>query len=159
MLTWLADFADRENRGELRLTPWRSILVPGVDLEISDRLLSEAAAAGFIVSYDDPRLAVVACPGAPECASGAGPVRDDALRLAEVAAGLAGDGVRLHVSGCSKGCARAEATEVTLIRRLSGYDLVVNGRADAEPVSTGLQPQDIEGALRRLTAIKGQSIG
>ncbi|MDR3373839.1 MAG: precorrin-3B synthase [Ancalomicrobiaceae bacterium] len=158
-LDWLADLAKTAASGELRLTPWRSILVPGVDLEISERLLAGAVAAGFIVSPEDPRLVVVACPGAPECESAAGPVREDALALAEVAAKMVGRGVRLHVSACPKGCARTQPAAATLIRRHAGYDLVVNGRADDDPVSTGLQPQDIEGALRRLKAIEGQSIG
>ncbi|MDR3493553.1 MAG: precorrin-3B synthase [Ancalomicrobiaceae bacterium] len=151
----LADAAERAGTSELRLTPWRAVVIPGVATDRAEALLADLARAGCIVSPDDPRLAVVACPGAPDCDSAAGAVREDALALAEVAARMAGEGVRLHVSGCAKGCARPGATAATLVRRFSGYDLVVNGRAEDDPVSTGLSADDIEGALRRHGLIEG----
>lgn len=134
---------------DLRLTPWRVvILTGGVNI-------SGLGAARFILSADDARLAVVACPGAPECASAARVIRDDALGLAPFAAMLAGSGVKLHVSGCVKGCARPEKTAVTLVARQNGYDLIENGRTSADPISTGLSLGPIEAYLK--TRIAGRT--
>lgn len=144
-LLGLADFADRHETGELRLTPWRSVLIPGV---AADAGLDGLIKADLITSPDDARLAVVACSGAPACQSAAGPVRDDAIALAKLAAQLPGSGVRLHVSGCIKGCARPVATAITLVARENGYDFVKNGRTSDGPISTGLTRQAIESLLQ-----------
>ncbi|MBR7508364.1 precorrin-3B synthase, partial [Mycobacterium tuberculosis] len=87
---------------------------------------AELAAAGLILDPADPRRAVVACTGAPACASAAQPARADAAALAGLAARLPGTGIRLHVSGCAKGCARPAAAAVTLVGREDGYDLVLD---------------------------------
>jgi precorrin-3B synthase len=141
MLDALADSA-----AEIRLTPWRAVMLTG-DVDVS-----RLDAARFILSPDDPRLAIAACPGAPECESAARAIRGDALTLAPLAAKLAGNGVKLHVSGCVKGCARPEKTAVTLVARQNGYDLIENGRTSADPISTGLALGPIEAYLEARTA-------
>ena len=149
-LTLLADVAEAAGSAQLALTPWRAILVTGAD----ETSLSRLTAGGFITDAADPRLSVAVCPGAPECESAAGPVRADALALAPFAAALPGHGVKLHVSACAKGCARPQATAVTLIARENGYDLVRNGRASDDPVSTGLLRQAIESVLQTLNPLR-----
>ncbi len=74
------------------------------------------------------------------------------MTLAPLAAKLAGDGVKLHVSGCVKGCARPEKTAVTLVARQNGYDLIENGRTSADPISTGLSLGPIEAYFNARTA-------
>jgi precorrin-3B synthase len=145
----LADIAERDGLGELRLTPFRAILLPGVSPDVAARLTRELA-DGFIVSADDPRLAVAACPGAPACANGTTPTHEDALALAEVARGLSPSGVTVHVSGCAKGCARQEKTAVTLVGRDGRYDLVLSGTAADAPTRTGLGRAEMQAVLRGL---------
>ena len=76
----LADIAEA-SRGELRLTPWRVILVvaavPPEAASLADTTL--------IFSEDDPLRAVAACPGVPECANGTTLTHEDATRLAPFA--------------------------------------------------------------------------
>ena len=114
---------------ELRLTPWRAILVPGAGGNSATSLLTQAAALGFITDPTDARRAIAACPGAPACASGTTPVRADADLFAKAAASLLGDGASLHVSGCAKGCARRQAATLTVVADAGRYGLVVNGTA------------------------------
>ncbi|SFK78842.1 precorrin-3B synthase [Methylorubrum salsuginis] len=90
--------------------------------------------AGFIVSPDDPRRAVFACPGAPACRSGTTPVPDHAARLAEALAPLAGL-VTAHVSGCHKGCAHPGPADLTLVARDGAYDVVPRGEPGDEPAT------------------------
>ncbi|MDO9383476.1 MAG: precorrin-3B synthase [Hyphomicrobiaceae bacterium] len=114
---------------ELRLTPWRAILIATADRDAAAFLLTQAAGLGFITDPADTRRAIAACPGAPACASGTTPVRADADLLAKAAANLLGDGVDIHVSGCAKGCAHRQAATLTIVADGGVYGLVVNGTA------------------------------
>ena len=105
----------------LRLTPWRAFLIAGLDRKAASALLASIAELGFIAGVDDPRLRIVACPGAPACMHGHRPVREDAARWAPLMP--KGEGVVLHLSGCAKGCARPSPTAATLTATESGYDL------------------------------------
>ena len=113
----------------LRTTPWRLFLLEdAVPCETSD----------FITSADDPRLTVDACPGAPMCQSASVETRD-------LAASLAGmTNKRIHISGCSKGCARARPSDLTLVGRDGMFDLVKDGHAWDAPILTGLSPDDLK---------------
>ena len=114
---------------EVRLTPWRSVLLPG----LTDP--GPLAALGLIVSADDPRLLVSACVGEPGCASASVPTR-------AVAAGLRPT-VTVHVSGCSKGCAHPGPAALTFVGRDGRFDLVRNGRAGDLPIQHGLLPAEL----------------
>lgn len=96
-------------------------------------LQAELARAGFIVTPDDPRRRVAACPGAPACRSGTTPVPDHAARLAQALAPLAG--LTAHVSGCAKGCAHPGPADLTLVGRDGAYDVVLAGPPSAEPAT------------------------
>ncbi|WP_181706162.1 precorrin-3B synthase [Chthonobacter rhizosphaerae] len=131
--------------GGLRLTPFRLVLLPGADRQA----LPALAAAGLVVSPDDPRLAVAACPGAPACPSGQADTRGLAETLAPLARRIAPSGVTLHVSGCPKGCARPAATAVVLVGRDGRYDAILDGRADSPAATTGLDPAGAADLLAR----------
>ncbi|MCI5042905.1 MAG: precorrin-3B synthase [Donghicola eburneus] len=113
----------------LRTTPWRLFL-------LEDAVPCETSV--FITSADDPRLTVDACPGAPMCQSASVQTRD-------LAASLAGmTNKRIHISGCSKGCARARPSDLTLVGRDGMFDLVKDGHAWDAPTLTGLSPDDLK---------------
>jgi precorrin-3B synthase len=131
-LSLLADKADAAS-GELRLTPWRALLIVGRDLP--------SAPAGFLLDENAPVRAIAACPGAPACSSATTATHADALTLS--ASIKAVGGIVLHVSGCAKGCAHAGPAPVTLVGRDGLYDLVLDGRADGIAVARGLSVADI----------------
>jgi precorrin-3B synthase len=120
----------------LRLTPWRAFLIVGLDRHGAESLVDAIAELGLIVDAGDLRLRVTACPGAPACAHGARPVRDEATYWAQMLP--KGEGVVLHVSGCAKGCARPTTTAVTVTATTRGYDLILGGRAGDPPARRGL---------------------
>jgi precorrin-3B synthase len=136
-LRLLADLA-----ADLRLTPFRAVLLPGAPATILPRL----AEAGFIIRPDDPLRLIAACPDAPACASAAIETRDLARRLS--ALNPAASGVWLHVSGCGKGCASSAAHAVTLVGRDGALDLVLEGRPRDAPRLAGLTPEAVEAVLR-----------
>jgi precorrin-3B synthase len=116
----LADLADRHGGGAMRLTPWRAVMLTGV----ADPAALSADADGFITSPDDPRGRIVACPGAPACASATVATRDFALRLAA----LDRPGI-IHVSGCAKLCAHPGPAALAFVGRNGGFEVVRDGRA------------------------------
>jgi precorrin-3B synthase len=119
----LADALDADIAG-IRITPWRILLVEGAGLAVAD-LIADAA---------DPLLRTNACVGAPACPQASVETRTLARRLAPLVSG------RLHVSGCAKGCARAQVAEVVVTGRDGRYDLAFDARAGAPSTHSSLAP-------------------
>ena len=124
-LARLASSAAHRGATELRLTPWRAIIVAGISARDAASLVKELGAS-FIVDARDPRLYVAACPGAPACHRATTSVQADAERLAALLPRLGPRALLLHVSGCAKGCAHALPTPFTLVGNAGRYDLVEN---------------------------------
>jgi precorrin-3B synthase len=125
----------------VRLTPWRAFLIVGLDPRDAESMVDSIADLGFIVDADEPCLRIAACPGAPACAHGVRPVRDDATYWAQMLP--KGDPVILHVSGCAKGCARPGPTAATFTATTAGYDLILAGRAGDWPAWRGLSTAEV----------------
>ena len=149
------DFADlakvisEEGAKELRLTPWRAILAPTRSREQAARISEAARSLGFIVDAGDARLAIAACPGAPECSQAKGPTRIDLDAIAAAAKALSRGGIGAHVSGCAKGCAKPSATPLTLVANGGLFDLIHNGAASDAPAATGLTLAQIADVVAR----------
>ncbi len=97
--TWraLAGVA-RHGDGLLRTTPWRSVLLAGLECTERDALLARAEELGLVADPGDPTVGATACTGLPGCASSRADVRDD-LRtaLAASATGTSmGEGTGAH---------------------------------------------------------------
>lgn len=108
----------------LRITPWRMVLLEGA------RAMPQIAG---LLAADDPILQVDACVGAPACKQALGPTRDLARRLAPLTQ------IRLHVTGCAKGCAHPRPAPLTITATDAGYDL--NGAGIA--AQSGLTPDQL----------------
>jgi precorrin-3B synthase len=145
----LAEAISEEGAKELRLTPWRAILAPTRSLEQATRIAAAARALGFIVDAGDARLAIAACPGAPECSQAKGPTRIGLDAIAGAAKMLSRGGIGAHVSGCAKGCAKPSATPLTLVANGGFFDLVYNGAASDTPAATGLTLAEIADVVAR----------
>ena len=117
----------------IRPAPGRSLLAMGLSQTAADRLCETAIAEGFVVDADDPRRNVVACAGAPACASAELPTRKLAPEVARAIRKWAGTSSIVHLSGCSKGCAHPGPAALTLT---GPNRLIVNGRANDTPHST-----------------------
>jgi precorrin-3B synthase len=125
-----AQTAARHGAASVRPAPDRVLLVIGLPISAVDDLVAAAAHEKLIVQPDDARRHVVACAGAPACASAMLPTRQLAAQVAEAAAPLLDGSVTIHLSGCAKGCAHPKAAGLTL----AGPDLlVVLGRACDAP--------------------------
>ncbi len=127
--------------GEIRLTPWRSVVLPGIGPERH----AEIRALGGIVERDDPRRSIIACIGRPACPAATVSTEADADALVAwwQPSGL------IHLSGCGKGCAHPDSADITLVGEKGGlYAVVRDGRANEAPVATGLTIEDAARHLR-----------
>jgi precorrin-3B synthase len=101
---------------ELRITPWRSVVL--TDLADPAATAAEAAALGLGVDAASPWYRVSACTGRPGCARALADVQADA-RTAALAGRWPGRTVRW--SGCERRCGRPAGTEVDVIATENGY--------------------------------------
>ncbi|MDX3642074.1 precorrin-3B synthase [Streptomyces sp. MB09-02B] len=108
---------------ELRLTPWRGVVVPapGLSQEQAADALARLSVTGLVTDPASPWLRVGACIGRPGCAKSLADVRADATgSLAAV--GRAG--LPLYWSGCERRCGhpRGERIDVVAVES-GGYEL------------------------------------
>jgi precorrin-3B synthase len=126
-LTALTSAARTAGASGLRTSPGRALLVLGIAPERVAPVVDAAGHLGFIVAADDPRRRVVACAGAPICASGAIVARALAPDIADLVAPLLAPDQVIHVSGCAKGCAHHGRAALTVIGRDGACDMLVDG--------------------------------
>jgi precorrin-3B synthase len=115
----------------LRAAPGRALLAIGLTSEMTAGFIAAAERLGFITRADDPRRSVVACAGAPICASAY--IASRALAPAIAASGAAQLGGTIHISGCAKGCAHAAAAALTIVGTPDGCALIADGSVRGTP--------------------------
>jgi precorrin-3B synthase len=142
----LAQVAQAHGTGELRVTPWRGVVVPGAGPE----QLGVPAGAGLVTDPDSPWLGVGACTGRPGCAKSLADVRADAT--AHLAAGAGG--LPVYWSGCERRCGHPRGTWVDVVATGDGrYDLAVRGAGTDELPGRQALPElaDALAAARTIT--------
>lgn len=146
----IAGWAERFGGGEVRLSPWRGVVIPKLRRQYLATLVELASGAGLISDPRDPRLAVFACPGRPECASASVMTRRDAARLAAAARPLLQTGGEIHISGCTKGCAHSGPAALTLVGDKGNYRVIVEGT----PHDPGVSRLGIDEIERHLKSVE-----
>ncbi|MDD0844233.1 precorrin-3B synthase [Pseudomonas sp. Gutcm_11s] len=118
----LADLADAEGSGELRLTPWQGVLLPDVATDRQSIVAQAVSDIGLLLDACAPLARMLACSGTAGCAKGAADTKADALRLADH---LGPHGpAQVHLCGCPRSCAAAHIAPYTLLAQPGGrYDL------------------------------------
>lgn len=108
--------AGMRGSGPLRITPWRTIVVPGGACRHAD-----VAAAGLVTTPDSPWTVLTACAGSPSCARTDTPTRDLAR---SAAAHLDPAGAPVHVIGCDRACGHPARAHVASLNPTSTADIV-----------------------------------
>ncbi|NUH37137.1 nitrite reductase [Streptomyces samsunensis] len=133
----LTTLASRGGADELRMTPWRGVVLPGFAPDDAPGALSELAGAGLVTTPDSPWLGVGACTGRPGCAKSLADVRADAARMvADVTRGRAAGTGRVvagaaDTAGASANTAGAVADPAGMVADPARRD------ADSGHVDTG----------------------
>jgi precorrin-3B synthase len=129
----LSDAAEAARAGGMRVAPGRALMVIGLTRQTAVSFAAAAEALGFIVHADDPRRRVIACAGAPICASANIAARTLAPQIAAAAAPHLEGSFKIHISGCAKGCAHPAPAALTIVGTASGCALIANGATRDTP--------------------------
>ncbi|MFH9723628.1 cobalamin biosynthesis protein CobG [Streptomyces sp. NPDC017254] len=105
---------------EVRLTPWRGVVVAGAG---ADRLPA-LDAAGLVTRPDSPWAGVTACTGRPGCAKSLADVRADAAPGDNARRGA--PGLPVHFSGCERRCGHPHGDWTDVLATADG-DYLVDG--------------------------------
>ncbi|MGW5639696.1 precorrin-3B synthase [Streptomyces sp. NPDC003832] len=133
--------------GELRLTPWRGVVLP-TSAPPTDEVLAGVAADGLVVDPASPWPRVGACIGSPGCARSRADVRADA------AASLPAVGARglpLYWSGCERRCGHPPGDRVDVVAAEGGYRLSTAVAGQDTPATTMPGPSALAAALAAIT--------
>jgi precorrin-3B synthase len=146
-LSELAGIARANGATWVRPAPHRALLLGPLTEAKVVATRKAAGTFGFIVDARDPRRRIVACPGAPSCASGLIAARAIAAQLAghlPAALGI------VHISGCAKGCAHPGSAPLTIVGTSQGFGLVSDGTARETP-ETYVAVDDLAATVNRFT--------
>ena len=137
----ICDIADRYGRGEIRLTVWQNLIIPGIS---SDNI--DAAAAAVIASGLDYRASsitggIIACTGSNGCKYAAAETKGNAVALGQyLSERLDLDTpVNIHLTGCSHSCAQHYIGDIGMMgvrvktesgETVDGYNIVLGGGVD-----------------------------
>ncbi len=119
----IAELAEQHGNGEVRLSPARQVLLPGLGRTAQSAVAAVVARHGLRIerAHGEPEL--IACSGAPACRSAHAETRALAIALGKAAPGAFDSSSALHVSGCEKGCASSGPATLTVVATASGYQL------------------------------------
>ncbi len=113
-------------------TAGRTLLIVSLDDRTMPAFVHDAKRLGFIVDAGDSRRRVIACAGAPICASGHVATRALAPAIADSVA-ASPDATLIHVSGCAKGCAYSGKAGLTVVGTPAGCVLIAEGSVSDAP--------------------------
>jgi precorrin-3B synthase len=140
----LIDAANATSAHGFRAAPGRALIAVALAPNTAAAFVAAAEKLGFIVRADDPRRSIIACAGAPICASAHIASRALAPRIAGLAK------FPIHISGCAKGCAHAAPAALTVVGTPEGCALIANGSARDAPFAV-VRSDELPAAIARFT--------
>jgi precorrin-3B synthase len=151
------EFCDR-GAAEVRLTPWRSVVVPNVSRQRAASALQALEEIGLVVDPTDPALSVVACAGSTGCPLAFTDTQRDARAMVEaLRTARPARRFTVHLSGCSKRCADSTTEfDVTLVGGpVQGSYEVVMHPDRCESDAKMRRSDDVQAALARVLSATG----
>ncbi len=134
---YLAD-ASNEWAGDLRLAPWRGVVLGSIPKSAVDSTVGRLDSMGLSCDASDGFRGIAACAGSDGCDASLADVRGDAASLAQRFLGHdAPAGWTVNLSGCEKQCGRRHGATAELVAGLSGYTLNISGRRVASDTRCG----------------------
>jgi precorrin-3B synthase len=136
-----SDLSNSTDDAEVRLTPWRSVVIPNVPTEEAGAALAELEALDLAVSPSDPALSVVACAGSSGCPASYTDTQWDGRAVVSALRARSARSFSVHLSGCAKRCAdSATDFDLTLIGGPTpGAYHVVGSRDGGSPSPSGVR--------------------
>ena len=148
----LAD-ATVECEGDLRLAPWRGVVIGTVATGQVAHVAAQLDSVGLYLDGRTGFQGIAACAGNTGCDASLADVRSDAAMLAQRLAGrIDVPGWTVNLSGCEKQCAMRHGAVAELVATSCGYVLRMHGQAAQERLSTEAALNLVHGAHLRFAA-------
>ncbi|MGW4474032.1 hypothetical protein ACWENQ_30565 [Nonomuraea sp. NPDC004354] len=116
---------------EIRVTPWRTVVLPDLPADAVQPIADRLTAAGLVAVAGTPWAGLSACTGRPGCAKSLADVQLDARRWAE-RPGHEPPARPVHWAGCERRCGRPAGEVVDVVATPTGYR--VAGRTEEEGI-------------------------
>jgi ferredoxin-nitrite reductase len=137
----IAAIADTYGRGEIRLTVWQNLIIPGVADEQVDAATAAVLAAGFDFRPAAITGGIIACTGSRGCKYAAADTKGNAIQLGQhLSSTLELDQpVNIHLTGCNHSCAQHYIGDIGMMavkvknaagESVDGYNIVLGGGVD-----------------------------
>jgi ferredoxin-nitrite reductase len=137
----LADVADQFGRGEIRLTVWQNLIIPGISEENLQAALTAIQATGLDHRNHNLTGGLIACTGSRGCKYAAADTKANAIALgAHLASKMILDQpVNIHLTGCQHSCAQHYIGDIGMMgtrvkvedgSTVDGYNVVLGGGCD-----------------------------
>jgi len=136
----IAKLADTYGRGEIRLTAWQNLMIPGIKDEDLEAVKKAIIEIGFHYSSTTISGGLVACTGNAGCKYAASNTKSHALQLTEYLESQIelDQPINIHLTGCPHSCAQHYTGDIGLIgskvkvgdESVEGYAVVLGGGVD-----------------------------
>jgi ferredoxin-nitrite reductase len=137
----LADIADEFGRGEIRLTVWQNLILPGIPEEKLQSAITAIQAAGLDHRNHSITGGLIACTGSRGCKYAAADTKGHAILLGEHLSRsmILDQPVNIHLTGCQHSCAQHYIGDIGLMgarvriedgTTVDGYSIVLGGGVD-----------------------------
>lgn len=137
----LADIADEFGRGEIRLTVWQNLIIPGIPEEKLQAAITAIQATGLDHRNNTITGGIIACTGSAGCKFGAAETKGCAVELGRHLSGkmILDQPINLHLTGCQNSCAQHYIGDIGMMgtrvkqedgTTVDGYNIVLGGGVD-----------------------------
>jgi len=136
----IAKLSETYGRGEVRLTAWQNLIIPGIKDADVDAVKESILEIGFHYSSTTISGGLIACTGNAGCKFAASNTKSHALKLAEYLESeiKLDQPINIHLTGCHHSCAQHYIGDIGLIgakvkvgdESVEGYAVVLGGGVD-----------------------------
>jgi ferredoxin-nitrite reductase len=137
----LADIADEFGRGEIRLTVWQNLIIPGITEENLQAAITAIQAAGLDHRNNSLTGGLIACTGSQGCKFAAADTKAQAILLGSHLSSkmILDQAVNIHLTGCQNSCAQHYIGDIGMMgtrvkiedgSTVDGYNIVLGGGVD-----------------------------
>lgn len=162
----LADIADQFGRGEIRLTVWQNLIIPGVSEEKLQDAITAIHGAGLDHRNQTITGGLIACTGSRGCKFAAADTKGHAIALGEHLASkmILDQPINIHFTGCQNSCAQHYIGDIGLMgtpvkntegKTIDGFNIVLGGGVDdtqaiAKEVWKSVPAEEVPALLEQL---------
>ena len=137
----LADIADEFGRGEIRLTVWQNLIIPGIAEGNLQAAITAIQAAGMDHRNNTLTGGLIACTGSQGCKFAAADTKSQAILLGNHLSSkmILDQPVNIHLTGCQNSCAQHYIGDIGMMgtrvkvedgSTVDGYNIVLGGGVD-----------------------------